>query len=433
MTAPLVSAVLDQVARHAGLVFSDVRLASATDTIEAWLTRHEIRTPSHITPGPQLDRLLEELVVHESYFDRDGEQLAMVDELVFAKYARSDENLRVWSAGCAGGEEPYTLAFMIARRDMLARASVLGTDLSRAALARAREGKYRSWSVRIGAQSPAMRYLETCGADLCVPDPVKRAVRFEPLNLLEDPYPVDQHLIICRNVLIYFDTPSIAVIAQRMVAAMHPEGWLFVAPSDPRLDPHAALTPIFTNRGIYYRHRAATEARLAPAGSPPLRRKPPQPSRPPPVLPPVVVRAAAPVATGVPARAALAGDRARQLADRGDYSGARAALASELEASPLDAELHFFAAVLAADEDVPRALKSLERAMYLAPDAPLSYVLAGRLHQTVADPDRARRAYRVALRLLEQHEVDAPVPWTDESASILAAACRASLGALDER
>lgn len=427
----LVAHVLDQIARHAGLVFSDVRLVGATETIAAWLAHHQLDGSSQILPGAELDGLLEELVVHESYFDRDIEQLAMVDELVLSRFARSREPLRIWSAGCAAGEEPYTLAFMLARRDLLSRATIVGTDLSRAALARARAGTYRGWSVRVvAADSPAMRFLEHCGPDLCVPAHIKRAVRFAPLNLLEDPYPADQHLVVCRNVLIYFDKAAVAVIAQKLAASLHPDGWLFVAPSDPRLDPHAALTPVITDRGIYYRHSGPQPPRAKPRvteAAPAPRWRDARPTQ----TPPPPVQRVVPV-THAPTVAILARDRARQLADRGDYIHARQVLTSALEATPLDAELYFLSAVLTSDSDVTAALGELERAMYLAPDAPLSYMFAARLHHSRGDVTGARRAYRRALRLLEPLPADAHLPWTDEPAHVLVAACRAALGGHDD-
>ena len=144
----LVTRALDEVNRHAGLFFKDVRLTGAVETIEEWIAAHGISNPLDIGPGVAFDALLEDLVVHESYFDRDIEQLRLVDELVLAQLARTTDSIKVWSAGCASGEEPYTLAFMLAARGLLERATITATDLSRPALARARAGRYRAWAVR---------------------------------------------------------------------------------------------------------------------------------------------------------------------------------------------------------------------------------------------------------------------------------------------
>ncbi|CAN5448909.1 protein-glutamate O-methyltransferase CheR [soil metagenome] len=422
----LVTRVLDEVNRHAGLFFKDVRLAGAVETIEEWIAEHGIEHAVDVGPGVALDALLEDLVVHESYFDRDIEQLRLVDELVLGGLVRTTEAIRVWSAGCASGEEPYTLAFMLAARGLLPRATILATDLSRPALARARAGRYREWAVRTGAQSPAMRFLVKTGSEWSVPSSIKAAVAFEPLNLVEDAFPEDQHLITCRNVLIYLDRAAIAVVAQKFAAALAPDGWLFVAPSDPRLDPHAALAATVTDRGVYYRR--ADQAK--PVTPPPHR---PRASDPPPMFVPPPRIARAPSATVPPApkhdtRAAR--DRARVLADRGDDEGARKVLEAAIAATPLDGELYFLEAVLFAADNPEAALACLDRAIYLAPDAPVSYLFAARLRQSKGDRAGARRLYARALDLLDASPPDERVVWSDEPAWIMADACRQALAAL---
>ncbi|MEO8701147.1 MAG: CheR family methyltransferase [Kofleriaceae bacterium] len=423
----LVRHTLDEIARVSGLAFADVRLAGAVEMIEAWIAAHGFHDPSEVASDRSLAELIEDLVVHESYFDRDLDQLRAIDELVLDGLARAGHRVRVWSAGCAGGEEPYTLAFMLDRRGMLPRAQILATDLSRAALARARTGVYRGWSVRTGATTPAMRHLKRDGTALRVPEAIRSAVVFAPLNLVTDAYPQDQHLVVCRNVLIYLQPTAIATVARKLAAALAPEGWLFVAPSDPRLDPHAGLVATVTDRGVHYRrgdrapervrHRAPITLQVAVA-------PPPPPVR---VLPPAPKPALAPAAPALPSPA----ERARRLADRGDFAGARTELAAAIVAAPLDPELYFLTAVLAADDDAGEALAALDRAIYLAPESPISYLFAGRLHQSRGDARAARRAYRAALPILDAFPPDARVPWSDETARVMATACRQAMEHLD--
>ncbi len=428
----LIGRTLQEVLQLAGLAFKDVRLAGAVELIEAWLTRYAIDQVVQIGPGRAMEDLLEQLVVHESYFDRDLDQLRMVDELVFKPREHTREELRVWSAGCAGGEEPYSLAFMLETRGLLDRTTITATDLSRAALARAGVGRYRAWSLRTGADTPAMRYLTRSGTELCVPDQIKRKVGFRPLNLVEDPYPVHQHLVVCRNVLIYLNPAAIAKVAGKLAEALAPQGWLFVAPSDPRLDPFAPLQPTVTDRGIYYRRSQDVRPASVPAARVVARRSS---AAPPMRAVPAVIRPVKPSVAVVaqtspepPVR-----ERARQLADRGDFAGARSLIAKALVLEPLDAELYFLDAVLASDDDIPASLGALDRAMYLEPHVPVSYLLAGRLRSSRGDVVGARRAYRSALQLLEALAPDTRVQWTDESARIMTTACRQALEALDDR
>ena len=435
----LVTRTLQEVLELAGLAFKDVRLAGARDLIEGWLTRNGIEHVTQIGSGTAMDDLLEQLVVHESYFDRDLDQLRMVDELVFAPREQSREELRVWSAGCAAGEEPYTLAFMLETRGLLQRTSLTATDLSRAALARAQVGRYRAWSLRTGANTPAMRYLTRAGTDLCVPAAIKSTIEFRQLNLVEDPYPANQHLVVCRNVLIYLTAPGIAKVAAKMANALAPDGWLFMAPSDPRLDPYAPLVPTVTDRGIYYRRAERTRAPSVPPSAavaarawapPPVRATPP--TTPPPRPAP---RPVPPAAAHVPppTRPLSTSEVVHRLADHGDYAAARDLITKALSASPLDGELYFLEAVLAADEDSAASLRALDRAIYLEPHVPASYLFAGQLRHSRGDVVGARRAYRSALQILETLAPDAPVPWTDEPARLMTTACRQALESLDDR
>lgn len=420
----LVTRALDEVNRHAGLFFKDVRLVGAVETIEEWIAEHRIVDPIEIGPGIALDALLEDLVVHESYFDRDLEQLRLVDDLVLAGFQGATDSIAVWSAGCASGEEPYTLAFMLANRGLLPRATIRATDLSRPALARARAGRYRPWAVRTGADSPAMKYLVRSGTEWCVPESVKGAVDFALLNLVEDSFPTDQDLIVCRNVLIYLDAPAIATVAQKLAAALAPDGWLFVAPSDPRLDPHARLAVTVTSRGVYYRRSDPHQ----PVVSAPTTRAPNAPI----VVPPPRVARAPSLAIPPAPRQAIqdARDRARTLADSGDQAGARALLGKAIIATPLDGELHFLEAVVTAADDIDASLASLDRAMYLCPEVPVSYLFAARLRQSRGESSVARRLYARALQILEAFRPDERVMWSDEPAWIMADACRHALAAL---
>ncbi|MEO7092015.1 MAG: CheR family methyltransferase, partial [Polyangiales bacterium] len=142
-----VAAVLAMIAERSGLVFPDHRRTTAGATIAEFLAERDLRGVHDLATSGHLPALLERLVVHESFFDRDLDQMTFVDDVVLPELGQSsDVPLRVWSAGCAGGEEAYTLAFMLAKRGLFDRAAVLGTDLSEAALDRARRGRYRAWS-----------------------------------------------------------------------------------------------------------------------------------------------------------------------------------------------------------------------------------------------------------------------------------------------
>lgn len=420
---PFARLVLEQVARVAGLRFDDGRLSTALAVVAEWIESNRISRLEDVDARAR-EQLLELLVVHESYFDRDLDQLEIIGRIALTELDHSHSHIRLWSAGCAGGEEAYSLAFMCVARGMLRRVSVLGTDLSAPALHRAAAGRYRNWSVRLGASTPAMRFLVQEGTEYVVPETIRRAVRFEQLNLVEDEFPPDQHVITCRNVLIYLSPAAVATVAAKLANALASDGWLFVAPSDPRLDDYADLVPFITDKGVHYRRRSGS---ARPVAAPIVR-----PFSPPQSVSTTKTTRGAPksrqATTTQPVRPIVDADTVRFLADRGLYEEARQALRQALHAHPLDAEAHFLAAML--EEDARSALDHLERAAYLAPQAPLVHLATGHLHATLGDVKRSRRSYSIAIEMLDALPADSRVQWSDESPAALAAAARNNLSAL---
>ena len=176
----------------------------------------------------ELDRLIELLRVGETRFFRHRAQLAALAERVLPTL-RSP--VAAWSAGCASGEEAWTLAMMLAERNLAFE--LLATDLSTVALARARAGRYRA--ARVEAEVPAAlraRYFRRIGDDDVVNDRLRPQVRFEQHNLATAMSGRELDLISCRNVLIYFDEARRAQAVARLVKALKPGGWLLVGYSE---------------------------------------------------------------------------------------------------------------------------------------------------------------------------------------------------------
>jgi len=176
----------------------------------------------------ELDRLIELLRVGETRFFRHGPQLAALGERVFPSLRGS---VTAWSAGCASGEEAWTLAMLLAERG--GAWQVWATDLSPAALARAREGRYPAG--RVASEVPAAlraRYFRRIGDDEVVNDRLRPHVRFDAHNVLAATSGREFDLVMCRNVLIYFDDARRAEAVARLVRALKPGGWLLVGYSE---------------------------------------------------------------------------------------------------------------------------------------------------------------------------------------------------------
>ena len=205
----------------------------------------QLRLVDHLTEAPETDaawrQLVEALLVHETFFYRHTDQLDVVSREVFPllRERRGSENapIRVWCAGCATGEEAFTLAFLL--REAACGGRIMATDLSAASIAEARAGRYRR---RPGLDSfrvmpdKAWRYFDADPTERdcwTVAADIRRTVDFTMHNLMTPLEPrVTADLISCRNTLIYFSENSRRRVEATLVAAARPGTILLLGPAE---------------------------------------------------------------------------------------------------------------------------------------------------------------------------------------------------------
>ncbi|XXF77651.1 protein-glutamate O-methyltransferase CheR [Myxococcaceae bacterium GXIMD 01537] len=219
-----------------------------------------------------LDDLLTELTIGETYFFRTPEHFDFVHRVVLPELRQRKgprHEVRAWSAGCASGEEPYSLAVLLREDGWAGHMHVLGTDVSRAALARASAARYGPWSLR-GPEAERMRpFLLPDGRRFVLTPEVRDSVRFEYLNLALDTWPdlasgiADFDVIFCRNVLIYFNRATVEAVARRLFASLSEGGYLLMGPSDPPLHGMLPLETLVSDWGTAYRRPVPGERRAA--------------------------------------------------------------------------------------------------------------------------------------------------------------------------
>jgi chemotaxis protein methyltransferase CheR len=195
-----------------------------------------------------VDRLINAVTINETHFFRDTAQFDalyyhVLPDLIERK--RSLRTLRIWSAGCASGEEPYSLAMLL--RDLLPDVdewaiTILGTDINTEALARARQGIFGEWAFREErAKQWRARFFKPIGNRYELLPNVKRMVSLSRLNLVEPCYPAYEtntmflDLILCRNVTIYFSEATTQQVIDRLYDALSVGSWLAVGHSEPSL------------------------------------------------------------------------------------------------------------------------------------------------------------------------------------------------------
>ncbi|AKQ67436.1 Chemotaxis protein methyltransferase CheR [Myxococcus hansupus] len=205
---------------------------------------------------------IEHAVIGETYFFRHPEHLRSVARLAQSHAASC---FQVWSAGCASGEEPYSIAMALLAEGMPeGRFRVLATDVSGRALQRAKEGLYGPWSLRRIEPEQEKRFLVAEGESFSVIPQVRRAVEFRRHNLAVDPPPfLGLGAIFCRNVLIYFPTELAREVLRRFVDALAPGGLLFVSPAEVPLTNGLGLEMVDAEGSVALRLPMPGEARAA--------------------------------------------------------------------------------------------------------------------------------------------------------------------------
>jgi chemotaxis protein methyltransferase CheR len=193
----------------------------------------------------ELKYLLNEITTNETCFFRNVPQLKALEqqflpEIIAKKKEIGFRKLRIWSAGSSSGDEAYTLAMLLLeKRQSLLKEwiiEIIGTDISEAVLAQAREGSYTSYAVRNTPEPYRRKYFsaEAGGRFLLAPE-VKKLVTFSPLNLYDDSKMVFMKsfdVIFCANVLIYFDIAAKTKVIQHFYNNLQPYGYFFVGQSE---------------------------------------------------------------------------------------------------------------------------------------------------------------------------------------------------------
>ncbi len=186
--------------------------------------------------GLELATLVETLVVHETYFFRERDSLQVLAEVVVPELLLTRPTVRVWSAACATGEEPYTLAMLFADAGLLDRVELVASDISEKALARAQAAIYGGRSLRAFAEHAPPGYLlpENDGR-VRVDGDLRKRIRWNCVNLLDSDAVASIgtfDVILCRNVLIYFADDTVTRVARNLSGALQGDGWLLVGASE---------------------------------------------------------------------------------------------------------------------------------------------------------------------------------------------------------
>ena len=185
----------------------------------------------------EIEQLVEALVVNESYFFREADPLRVVCDVFLAPAVAAGRRPRVWSAACSTGEEPLTLAMLLADKGMLGAVDIVASDVSGRALDRARAGRFGRRSVREHVQAlvPSRWLRAETNGEWTVAGPLREAIDWRKVNLTDRAAVAaigTCDVILCRNVLIYFSDTTVARVVDALTEQLRPGGALFVGVSE---------------------------------------------------------------------------------------------------------------------------------------------------------------------------------------------------------
>jgi chemotaxis protein methyltransferase CheR len=409
----------------------------------------------------ELRQLLPLVTVGKTSFFRDERQFRALEAILPGLVGRAKSGGRrvsIWSAGCATGEEPYSIAMTAAEAGAgPENIEILATDVNPEAVAFAARGSYEPRRVREVPEPFLSRHFDREGDRYHVRAGLRRLIAaIRPHNLVSSIFPRPDDggwdVIFCRNVIIYFDTPTTQGVLTQFHNALAPGGYLFLGYSESlfRLFEGFELTevagaflyrrPESSVRGVPVPPRTLARPHLVPtpAQPPPVRHlhlPPPEPCRTPVPLPPEAYQPDAPQRQPLAPQEYLDGavalfadgrfGAARELLERliekgGEDLAVRLTLANlygvlrqpdlardsyvkALALEPLSAEAHLFYAIhlLAAGAADDAALE-LSRALFLDPDLTLGHYYLGRCREAQKDAARARLAYRNAVEAFKR-------------------------------
>lgn len=228
------------------LGLAEHRLAELQKVVDEWCIHHDIHNLSQLTllkqqNAPCLQQLLESLVICETYFFRHPGQFEFLLEHILPRYQHSNRPLNVLSAGCATGEEAYSLALLLNAFMPANTWQVYGCDISQNNIAKARQAIYRPWSCRERKFAELLKenLFEKTGGLLQLSEQIQSSVQFFQCNLTEDFLSTPLFsttrfdVIFCRNLMIYLTAENAESLSKHLVSLLNKDGWLIPGPSDP--------------------------------------------------------------------------------------------------------------------------------------------------------------------------------------------------------
>lgn len=194
------------------------------------------------------------ITINVSEFYRNPDQWKLLDQEIVPELLRKyGRNLKIWSAACSTGDEPYSLVMALSRHLPLSQIRIQATDIDKQVIQKAKVGLYSEKSIVSVPKDLKDKYFTKVGPSYQISDEIKKRVEFKEHNLLRDPYPTGYHLIVCRNVLIYFTEEAKCDVYRKFQKALAPGGILFIGSTEQIIN-HKEIG--YTRKNSFYYEKA---------------------------------------------------------------------------------------------------------------------------------------------------------------------------------
>ncbi len=421
----------------------------------------------------QIETLASHLTVGETYFFREKRTFDVLEKHIFPELihtrSRNDRRVRIWSAGCCTGEEPYSIAILLNQfipnwRDW--NITILATDINPHFLKKAEQGCYRNWSFRNTQEGIQERYFEKIDdTHFNILPFLKKWVTFSYLNLAKDPFPSLSNntnamdIIFCRNVLMYFSPKIVKQVIRNLYLSLIEGGWLIVSPCELSMDLFSQFQSVrFTDTTLYRKDnqpartieyipdKIVEETKavdflsldqpieslpeldfpLETIEDPPQKiEEPVVPAPPPPSFDEILrlykLGRYKDVETALLDRLSLHQGKVEELvlfaricANQGKFQEALGWCEKALSAGRLNAGLHYLQAIIFQElGNLEETVASLQRALYLDSQFVLGHFTLGNLTRRQGKINQSNKYYSNALSLLEDYQPNDLLPESD--------------------
>ncbi len=364
------------------------------------------------------DTMISHLTIGETYFFREKATLKVFQNIILPEIIQEkkdkDHKIRIWSAGCCTGEEPYTIAMLMkaSMPDILNwDIRILATDLNRKFLKKAVSGRYSAWSFRETPSDCIQQYFKPVNREFQIIEEIQKMVRFEYLNLANDIFPShttpfhDINVVFCRNVLMYFAKEQAAKIGKQFFQTITEKGWLITSPVEVSSVYFELFTQVNIQDAIVYQKISEKKStlqlthspspQLATSQTPSVRDRKKnrvlQKSEHPKLLIRNEKKSSPPPL-----------ETAKSFANHGKLKEARLCLEPLIDTEPMNTKaIYFYAHVLMESNELQLAENMLKRLIYLEPGHIMAHYQMGNLARLKNQQKMAVKHFRNVIEILK--------------------------------